>query len=54
MLKDLEILNGELSLEFNSLNTIYTIDVSSDTTKLELEYIASGGGVWAVVGDDLS
>ncbi len=54
MLKDLEILNGELSLEFNSLNTIYTIDVSSDTTKLELEYIASPGTEISIIGNNLT
>ncbi len=38
MLKDLKILNGNLDLTFNPLNTIYTITVSSEVNSLEIEY----------------
>ena len=38
MLKDLKILNGELSVKFDPLNTRYTVNMTNSDTKLELEY----------------
>ncbi|MBE6154149.1 MAG: hypothetical protein E7163_01040 [Firmicutes bacterium] len=38
MLKNLEILNGELSLKFDPLNTKYTVFVNNDETDLKLKY----------------
>ena len=38
MLKKLSILNGELSVKFDSLNTRYTVNMTSDDTELKLEY----------------
>ena len=38
MLKKLTLLNGELSLKFNSLNTRYTVHMTTDEEELKLEY----------------
>lgn len=38
MLKDLKILNGDLSVKFDPLNTRYTVNMTTEDTKLELEY----------------
>lgn len=38
MLKKLTILNGELSLKFDPLNTRYTVNMTSSAERLELEY----------------
>jgi len=38
MLKDLELLNGDLSLKFDPLNTKYTVFVDKNENKLELKY----------------
>lgn len=39
MLKDLKILNGEMTLKFDSLNTIYTINMQDENASiLEFEY----------------
>lgn len=38
MLKRLTILNGELSVKFDSLNTRYTVHTDSSVEKLEIEY----------------
>ena len=38
MLKKLNIINGELSLEFDPLNTRYTVNMKTDDQKLEIEY----------------
>ena len=38
MLKKLTILNGELSLKFDPLNTRYTVNMTSLAERLELEY----------------
>ena len=39
MLKKLVILNGKLSTNFDSLNTIYTVDTDQEVEKLEIEYV---------------
>ena len=38
MLKELEILNGDISLKFDPLNTKYTVFVNKNEPKLELKY----------------
>ena len=38
MLKRLEILNGELSLKFDSLNTRYTVKMTNEDEELKLNY----------------
>ena len=38
MLKDLKILNWDLSVKFDPLNTRYTVNMTTEDTKLELEY----------------
>lgn len=38
MLKDLKILNGEMTLKFDSLNTVYTINMLEDDSELKFEY----------------
>ena len=38
MLNDLKILNGEMPLKFDSLNTTYTINVKPEVKELLLEY----------------
>ena len=37
MLSDLEIINGELSPAFDSLNNIYSVTVSEDVDELVME-----------------
>ena len=39
MLKDLKILNGELELKFNEYTYEYTVKVSEDVEKLEIDYV---------------
>lgn len=52
-LENLTILNGENTLEFDSLNTLYTINVESTVEFLELEYIASSEDVIVeVIGNE--
>ena len=38
MLKKLEILNGELSVKFETLNTRYTVKMTTNEEELKLEY----------------
>ena len=38
MLKELEILNGEMSLVFDPLNSKYTVFVADNVNELEIEY----------------
>ncbi|MFI3260873.1 MAG: hypothetical protein R3Y13_04085 [bacterium] len=38
MLKKLEIINGEMTLEFDSLVNTYTVNVENDVTKLLINY----------------
>ncbi len=39
MLQKLTILNGEISVNFDPLNTRYTVNMTSDDNFLELEYL---------------
>ena len=49
MLIDLEIINGELSPEFDYLNNIYSVTVDSNVTELVMEYSASEGFIVNVI-----
>lgn len=53
MLNELQILNGEMPLEFNSLNTIYTINVSNKETTLDLAYKTDDSNNISVFGNIL-
>ena len=43
MLKKLTILNGDLSVKFDPLNTRYTVNMNTNDKKLELEYEVEEG-----------
>lgn len=41
MLESLEILNGEISLEFDPLISAYSVNVESDVSSLDFSYVCS-------------
>ena len=49
MLSDLEIINGELSPAFDSLNNIYSVTVSEDVDELVMEYSAPDGYIVNII-----
>ena len=49
MLSDLEIINGELSPAFDSLNNIYSVTVSEDVYELVMEYSTTDGYIVNVI-----
>lgn len=51
MLQNLEIINGELSPEFNCYTNTYTVNVTNDVTSLLLNYIAEEGYAVNVLGN---
>ena len=53
MLNDLTILNGDMSLKFDSLNTIYTITLNNNDNKLSFDYKINDGDKLSVFGNDL-
>lgn len=53
MLKDLKILNGEMPLEFDPLNTVYTINMDGNNKELEFEYKIDENDNISIVGNDL-
>ena len=53
MLKDLKILNGEMALDFDSLNTNYTVNVVNDDKELKYEYKIDDGYILSVYGNNL-
>lgn len=53
MLKDLKILNGEMPLEFDPLNTVYTINMDGNDKELEFEYKIDENDNISIVGNDL-
>ena len=53
MLKDLKILNGELSVKFDPLNTRYTVNMTNSDTKLELEYEIDEDAEISIFGNSL-
>lgn len=54
MLQDLEILNGELSMKFDPLNTKYTVTVDSNEETLELNYKLKENSEISVIGNALN
>lgn len=52
MLEDLKILNGELSLKYDPLNTIYTVNINEEANALELEYRLEDNAKISVVGNE--
>ncbi len=53
MLKDLKVLNGNLELAFDEFNYEYTVEVSDDTEKLELELKYDDGVNVSVIDNEL-
>ncbi len=53
MLKDLKIINGDMSLKFDSLNTIYTIDLTDDSSVLKFQHEIDEKDNISIVGNDL-
>lgn len=53
MLKDLKILNGELSVKFDPLNTRYTVNMTNSDTKLELAYEIDEDDEISIFGNSL-
>lgn len=53
MLKDLEILNGDMPLKFNPLNTIYTVNVDASVEELQFNYNILDGASIYVTGNNL-
>lgn len=53
MLKDLKVLNGNLELAFDEFNYEYTVEVSDDTDKLELELKYDDGVNVSVIDNEL-
>ncbi|MCM1052929.1 MAG: hypothetical protein NC483_03025 [Ruminococcus sp.] len=54
MLKNLEILNGDMPLKFNSLNTIYTINLYTDDDILKFNYEIDSNDKISVAGNNLT
>ena len=52
MLKDLEILNGQISPKFDSYNDIYTIEVDEDIYALVMNYELEDGAKIEVFGNE--
>lgn len=52
MLEDLKILNGELSLKYDSLNTIYTVNINEEVNALELEYRLAENVKISIIGNE--
>lgn len=53
MLKKLEVLNGELSLKFDPLNTIYTVNVNDDVMELQFDYETHDNDNVLIIGNNL-
>lgn len=53
MLKDLTIINGDMGLKFDPLNTIYTINLTDDANILKFQYEINEGDSISVVGNEL-
>ncbi len=51
MLESLEVLNGEMSPKFDSLNETYTVNVSNDISKLELNYKVKDNSLVNIYGN---
>lgn len=53
MLLDLEILNGDMSLEFDKYVNNYTVNVDSNVTKLEIEYKCLDNNTVSILNNNL-
>ncbi len=53
MLTSLEILNGDMSLNFDPLNTIYTITLNTNDDYLKFNYTLLDGATLNVYGNEL-
>ena len=53
MLNNLEILNGDISLQFDPLNTIYTITVNNEDDYLKFNYEIGKNDTLNVYGNNL-
>lgn len=49
MLNDLEIINGELSPEFDCLNNIYSVTISENVDELVMDYSVADGYIVNVI-----
>ena len=49
MLNDLEIINGELSPEFDCLNNIYSVTISENVDELVMDYSVTDGYIVNVI-----
>ena len=54
MLQDLKIKNGEMSLEFDPLNTTYTVTVNSNIDTLEFAYNLDVNTTLEIIGNNLN
>ncbi len=52
LLNNLEVLNGTMGIKFDSLVTYYTVNVSSDIERLELNYDVSNDYVVNVINNN--
>lgn len=52
MLEDLKVLNGNMSLQFDPYNMIYTIFVDAKVTSLEMEYRLKSGSEITISGNE--
>ena len=49
MLNDLEIINGELSPEFDCLNNVYSVTISENVDELVMDYSVTDGYIVNVI-----
>ncbi len=54
MLQDLKILNGEMPLKFDPLNTIYTINLTEDEDFLKIDYEIADNALVSIYGNKLT
>ena len=52
MLENLKVLNGELSLEFDPYNNIYSVNIAEDVTSLVLEYVVTDGYIVNIIDNE--
>jgi len=53
MLENLEIKNGEMTPRFDPYNNIYSVKITDDITKLEIEYLKKDNIEVNIIGNDL-
>ena len=54
MLKKLEVLNGELSVKFDPLNTRYTVKMTSEDSQLKLEVEANENDEISIFNNEIT